>query len=240
MSHNYFELGQMWTSYLEMEKQLVDYLEYVPLTNDHKKVYSSKLLRLMLQLGGYIDTAFKEISFCPDFDKNNDCLAIRKKTDKNSLITFDTYLSTFEPIFELSRKKVIVKQLQCFSYRPLLIDVIFPFQVEKNKVVPKWWTAYNRVKHNMLKGLKNANIENSLSALSGAFLINSIFKPSLISLLEEGVAKASLSTTAQPVQSAKCDKDFAVKILKQEEKSENVLVVTIESKLFMRITRFTP
>ena len=221
-----------------MEKQFIDYLKYVPLTDDHKKVYSSKLLRLMLQLGGYIDTAFKEISFCPDFNNNNDCLAIRRKTDKNGLITFDTYLTTFEPIYQLYSKKVIVKQLQCFSYRPLLIDVLYPFKVEKNRVVPKWWTAYNRVKHNMLKGLKNANVENSLSALSGAFLINLIFKPSIISLLEEGVARSHLSPATQPLEWAKCDKEFSIKILKQEEKSKNDLVVTVESKLFMRINRF--
>jgi hypothetical protein len=40
--------------------------------------------------------------------------------------------------------------------------------------VPKWWTAYNKSKHNWTKAFGQANLDNALTSLAGAFLLNAI------------------------------------------------------------------
>ena len=237
MSHFAFEHGQMWNTYRDMEDQFTNYLEYVPLTSDHKQVYSSKLLRLMLQLGGYVDTAFKEMAFCSSFDGNNDCLEIRKKAEKNRIISFDFYLKTFEPIYQLSKKGVAVKGLGAFLYRPVLIDRFLPFKTEPKKTTPKWWQAYNGIKHDMIRNLKKANVENTLSVLGGAFLLNAIFEPSLISLLKENVARAYFSSESNS-KLTECSKEDAEKIIMHERVPRKELRVRVDSRLFICMRTF--
>ena len=239
MSHDAFGLGQMWNTYRDMEDQFVNYLEYVPLTSDHKMVYSSKLLRLMLQLGGYVDTAFKEMAFCDNFDTVEGCLEIRKHADKNKIISFDYYLKTFEPFYQLSRKNVVVKALGNFSYRPVLVDMVQPFKIETKKITPKWWQAYNGVKHDMIKNVRKANVENTLSALGAAFLLNAVFEPSVISLLKEDVATAHLYSDPKK-KLFKCKKERAEEIITGERPSKYKLTVRVNSQLFICVSSFEP
>ena len=229
MSSYAFEGGQMWNTYQEMENQFIDYLDYVPLTGDHSKVYSGKLLRLMLQLGGYIDTAFKEIACCNMFDNNPDCLAIREKVEKNKLIPFNVYLKTFEPIYEISKRPVIVKSQGHFTYQPLLIERFAPFNAESGGITPSWWRAYNGVKHNMLKNVKEANVENTLKALAAAFLLNAIFEPSLVSLVKEEIAEI-LDDGSCPAKSI--GKEQAEEVITKKKPKKNVLI-RVDSKLFI-------
>jgi len=222
-----------------MENQFANYLEYVPFTSDHKMVYSSKLLRLMLQLGGYVDTAFKEMAFCSNFDNVKECLEIRKKADKNRIVPFDFYLKTFEPFYKLSKKPVVVKALGNFSYRPVLVDMIKPFSVEPKKITPKWWQAYNGVKHNMIKNIRKANLENTLSALGAAFLLNAVFEPSVISLLKEEVAMARFYSESKE-QYYKCKTKRAEEVITGERPSKYKLDVRVNSQLFICIRSFEP
>ena len=239
MQHGAFTLGQMWNTYQDMENQFVNYLEYVPLTSDNKLVYSNKLLRLMLQLGGYVDTAFKEMAFCNDFDEVEGCLEIRKKADKNKLIGFDFYLKTFEPFYHLSRKAVVVKGQGNFSYRPVVIDRIIPFKIEPKKITPKWWQAYNGVKHDMIKNIRKANLENTLSGLGAAFLLNAVFEPSVISLLNEEVATAQFYSESKN-QFNKCRVSRAIELITGKRPSKYKLSVRVNSQLFICIRSFEP
>lgn len=189
MSQYGFQSGMMWNTYLEMERQFLEYLDYVPLTADHKKVYSSRLLRLMLQIGGYIDTAFKEIALFQQFDGNASCEEIRKKVLRNRTVPIDLSLKTFEPFYRLSRRSILVKSVEHFAYPPLVIDRFAPFADFREHRIPSWWSAYNAVKHNMVKNIKKANLENTMKALGAAFLLNAIYEPSVICLVRSGEAK---------------------------------------------------
>lgn len=224
-----FEFGQMWNTYHEMEEEFINYLEFVPLTADNRKVYSGKLLRLMLQLGGYLDTAFKEISLYKAFDHNQSCLEIREKVEKNKIIPFDFYLKTFEPIYKLSKRPVVVKRLDGFINKPVLIDRFPPFYVKEGRSTPEWWQAYNAVKHNMIKNMKEANVENTLTALSGAFLLNAIYEPSLISLIIEEIGKMYevTSTSWKPLR-----KECAKEIILENKFPKKDITVSVDSMLF--------
>jgi hypothetical protein len=229
MSSGAFEFGQMWTTYQEMEEEFIGYLSYVPFTSNNRKVYSPKLLRLLLQIGGYIDTAFKEISFYKEFDENTQCSKLRTKVKEDKLIPFNLYLDSFEPIYHLSKRPVVLKMLRTFTYRPVIIDRFPPFQIEEGKITPKWWQAYNAVKHNMIKNIEEANIENTLFALAGAFCLNAIYEPSLLALINEGIATMY---ELKPLSWEPLDKGLAKDILCNNGFPDKQITVSVDSKLF--------
>jgi hypothetical protein len=52
---------------------------------------------------------------------------------------------------------------------------------------PAWWTAYNNIKHSWSSStIDQANMDNVLDALAGAFLINAVHYPSVAYLYGTG------------------------------------------------------
>lgn len=180
-----FKTGLMWSVYSDMEKEFMEFLDYVP-PQDHEKVYSYKLIRLMLQVGGYVDTTFKEMALYPKFDGDEKCEVIRDKVNKEKIVTIKLFREAFEPIYKLSRQGFLVKSPKHFA---LAFERIAPFSEFGEGKSPKWWNAYNGVKHNWLKNLKKANMGNTLKALGGAFLLNAVHEPSLLELAKRGIAE---------------------------------------------------
>jgi hypothetical protein len=179
---------------------------------------------LLLQIGGYVDTAFKEMSQYPKFSGNEKCKYIRKKVSKDELVTISDFREAFEPIYDLSKRSVAVLSTKHFA---LLIDVLAPFSEFGEEITPKWWTAYNKVKHNWLKNFKKANLENTLRALSGAFLLNVIHEPSLLALAKGKIAKTFLSNWKEI--------RFSDKLLDRLIKREQPLgdsIIIVDSQIF--------
>lgn len=157
--------------YRNIESTLMHFLEYVPI-RDNLKVYSPKLLPLILQIGGYVDTEFKEMAFFADFKENPKCEEIRKKARKNKVVSIDLFREVFEPIYNLSSQNVFVRLeagLQLEKFTPFL---------GFNKESPKWWKAYNKLKHSWHANVKKANLENALNALGSAFVLKAVHIPS--------------------------------------------------------------
>ena len=219
-----FETGLMWNVYNDMEGVFMEFLDYVPPAQDHKKVYSYKLLRLMLQIGGYVDTAFKEMLLSPKFDGNAECEEIRKKAVKGEIVTIDDFREIFEPVYDLSSKIVFVKSPKHFA---LLVDRFNPFLEFGKEKNPKWWNAYNGVKHNWLKNLKKANVENTLKALGGAFLLNAIHEPSLIELAKRGIAM-TFDVSGRRIRIVE---ELLTKIIKRERPPHGIIII-VDTQLF--------
>ena len=49
-----------WNTYIQIENELIDIFKYVELSTDNYKTYSSKFLKVFLQIGSEIDICFKE------------------------------------------------------------------------------------------------------------------------------------------------------------------------------------
>ncbi len=184
---NAFESGLMWTVYLDMEKRFLNFLDYVPFTYHHRKVYSHKLLQLMLQIGGYVDTSFKEMATYSSFANNGKCEAIKKKAARGELVSINLAREAFEPLYDLSSKFVNVKSPEYVGR--VIVERWRPFAEFKYGKSPAWWKAYNEVKHDWLANFEKANVSNSLNALASAFLLNVIHKPSILILARSGVVK---------------------------------------------------
>jgi hypothetical protein len=177
-----FESGLCWTLYKYMESDFSHFMEYVPYTGDNALVYSPKLLALLLQICGYIDTVFKEMAKFQEFENIPECQkvnALAKKDYKG----FDIRLAqlAFEKIYKLSSNNgaKIVAKLDWYGDKEL--TPFSTFSRTKN-VSPYWWKIHQGIKHSWTTAIHEANMYNTLEALSGAFLLNAVHYPS-VSLL---------------------------------------------------------
>jgi len=226
LPHGAFESGLMWAVYDDMEKSFLTFLDYVPLTYDHSKVYSHKLLQLILQIGAYVDTSFKEMATCSSFDGNVKCETIRKKCAKGETVNIDLAREAFEPIYRLSARFVVVKSPE-YSAR-VIVERWAPFAEFKSGRSPKWWRAYNAVKHDWLANLKEANIRNTLHALASAFLLNVVHKPGLQALARSGLLKG------KPPEGKTVAPEITRRILEGKRLPRNVYAM-VETPLFIRL-----
>lgn len=193
MREDKFENGIFWELYKDLERQFQNFLEYVPYFDENKDVISFKLLNLVLNIGGYVDSAFKEMARYPKFSNNDDCkaiLEILKESDENikegkapRTVPIRLPLKAFEEEYELFKRKVAFKR---FPEREPLIP-FQPYNEETN--APKWWEIYNGLKHDVGVNIREANLQNTLDALASAFLLNAIHMPSALRLFLYGVLR---------------------------------------------------
>lgn len=64
--------------YKDLESRFQNFLEYVPYFEGNQKVYSFKLLNLILSIGVHVDSALKEMARYPEFAGNKDCTKIQE------------------------------------------------------------------------------------------------------------------------------------------------------------------
>ena len=196
-----FAKGIFWELYKDLERLFQDFLEYVPYLPGNETVHSFKLLNLILGIGGHVDSAFKEMARYPKFSENQECqeiLGILKKSEAKkeegkapTPVPIWLSLKAFEKEYKLSERKVIFKRL------PEREDIT-PFKPYHPKTnAPEWWEIYNGLKHDVGVNIRKANLETTLNALAGAFLLNVIHIPSALILFDCGVLKVEYLTTTE-------------------------------------------
>ena len=172
-----FENGGFWEYYKDLERQFESFLDYVPYLKVNENTYSFRLANILLGIGGYIDSAFKEMARSNMFAGVESCKEILKRAeDKSGIIV--SAIRAFDEIYGISSKQVIFK---CLPER----IPITPFEGDK----PEWWDFYNDIKHDITPSFSKANLKNVRDALAGAFLLNVIFEPSISRLDKHGIVK---------------------------------------------------
>jgi len=156
MKHSF---ERSWYKYNNLEKELVDSTRYVPLMNSHNIVWSEFLGDLLVKVGNTIDSFFR-------FAYTNDTGKPHSSCDINNFRDF------FEPKYQLSG--VLVEA----AYGLTEYGSIKPFKEFNSNIKPKWWDAYNHVKHEWFDCLQEATLENTLNALAGLFILNILYKES--------------------------------------------------------------
>ena len=175
-----FEEGYFWEYYMDLERQFIEYLNYVPYLEGNEKTYSFRLANLILSIGSHIDSAFKEIARYSEFSgKYPEML---KPKDEYGKPRFPEIIDYY-PInseYSLSERKIMFKVI------PKRVP-IKPFEnyKEKGQAVPRWWAHHNKIKHNFNKDtFQLANLMTARDALAGAFLLNVAHKPAAVRLSE--------------------------------------------------------
>lgn len=174
---------------MDFQRQLLTFQENVPYTEDNKSVHSFKLLNLILGLGGYVDSAFKEMIKFKDLTATPRILRLRRhlqnaenatssgrKIPRRDRLYYADFFPIFEKIYGLSKKEVVYKMLPDRESHK-------PFQKNASPKIG-WWQVYNELKHHVSFNIKQANYKNALDALATAFLLNAIHEPSILRLNE--------------------------------------------------------
>lgn len=139
-----------WRYYLMLEKRLIEINDIVEIHSKNYKSFSNGFAMLLQSIGAELDNFFK--LYC------GYNLADRK--------SITDYANTI-----LNQDSAIVSQK---------VDVlntnlsIIPFE-NWNTLKPAkslgWWQAYDNIKHNRVGNIEDANLENTLRALSGLYLL---------------------------------------------------------------------
>jgi hypothetical protein len=135
----------------------------------------------MLNIGGYVDSTFKDMAKYEYFINDENCSKISKLAKKKATVPISLPLDTFENWYKLSQIKV--------TFLPLKNNnVIKPFTPSSpSSKSPKWWKIYNGLKHDLSTNLSDANLMNVRDALGSAFVLNAIHIPSYITLLSNRI-----------------------------------------------------
>ena len=169
-----FENGGFWEYYKDLENQFQNFLEYVPYVKGNENTYSFKLLSQILSIGGYIDSAFKEMARFPKFSENEICINILRRAEQR-LGIIKSGVEAFDNLYKISTRIVT------FRFIPERVD-IQPFKC--TDTIPEWWDFYNELKHDVGINLEKANLKNTRDALAAAFLLNAVHFPSLYRLYQ--------------------------------------------------------
>jgi hypothetical protein len=206
---------------MDLERQFIDFQNYVPYLDGNETVYSFRLMNLILAIGAHVDSAFKEMFRCSEFSKKYDKILRKINTGK---ATITDYL-TLEQEYCISKRGVVFKRLP-------EREVVVPFQKFGALKSPDWWTAYNEIKHEFSLNFKKANLKNVRDALAGAFLLNVVHKPAILRLFKYGVAKSKYREVWSKTGGATYSMRPTVKII------QDILKDTIYPPLSVKTTLF--
>lgn len=160
-----FGKGEFYEQYQIIEKDFIDFIKVVPIDEKkHHSVYSPYLRDIIIRTCVQIEIFLKEWGLYCIVEDSNHCLwkEYNKNGKKERNWSFGDYF-----VF-----KNEINSYSSIYVRPLGGD-INPFEdwISKNSL-PKWWNAYNSIKHSGIKAKEDANLENSLYALAALFQLH--------------------------------------------------------------------
>lgn len=188
MSNDYFETFKRsyWNYYLELEERMEATKKYVEYDEDNFKTYSSTYLMLMQAVCSEIDVVGKEIAshYCSTFDSEKGDKPINRWWYEIQDKLVDTTRSVkFANTFEVNpwENYRVVRAVSERNNNGRVINVTnYNLQPKTNGTTyatPKWWNAYNKVKHKRVQsdsdGLnyKKANLQNLSNAFAALYLL---------------------------------------------------------------------
>ena len=131
-------LGFVVTTFSSLESELMEFLTFIPLLPENLSVSSPRLAPLLLDSCSLIDSVFRH-TLGDDAARG---LKAYASEDRLSLHEAATLLLS-QPI-----------------------QLLTPF-LEWRSQAPRWWEAYNRLKHDRVKHYGAATLENTVLALAG-------------------------------------------------------------------------
>lgn len=155
--------------FYEIQDDLVDFLDYVPLDLNHMDVYSFKLLKIILQIGPELINSLDLAVAGTAYDLSNSRARKERKAlwekegelrRKKKSLTFHDYYCFLEEYSatKLSSADIQLKDLEAYMK---------PFE-ESN---PTWWESYNLLRHDKYSNLKNATLRTTLKACGALFFL---------------------------------------------------------------------
>lgn len=198
-----------WDEYKSLEEDVINYLRFVPLADEHDNVWSLHLGDLLIRIGSILDSFFRRAIFSHELDTATN---INMHRTINALkINMGTYREIFDSFYGLSSKKIY--ELRTFKS-------LTPFSNWSSNKSPEWWEAYNNVKHDRFKNKKEATLKTTLNALGGLFLLNIIHLETMPALVDYNIIKSPYT------------KDSFKELLSKKEPLQGMEIVYAKTALF--------
>jgi hypothetical protein len=142
-------MNSFWQYYLSLEEDLIRLSKYVEINEDNFKTYSIELVKIYLSTCSEVDVLAKLLSK----------ILGNKKAD--SISNYSKTILQYYP--NLTKYSI---QIPRYSLN------LFPWQDWTEKTSPKWWSSYNRVKHQRDEFYKDASLGNVLNSIAGLLVLN--------------------------------------------------------------------
>jgi len=170
-----FGNGDTYEQYQIIEKDFIDFIKVVPINiPKHLSVESPVLRDIILRCCVQIELFLKEWSLflCSEYNTYPPFAETRlwkEYIEKRKDVTQKTKNWKIGSYFTV---KESFQENATIYVRPMDKE-INPFEDwVDDKKPPKWWSAYNSIKHGGQSAKKDANLENALYALSALFLLH--------------------------------------------------------------------
>lgn len=145
-----------WKHYLVIEENFVKTHRYVELDENNFTTFSVEYTKLLQSIGSEFDVVSKEICKFYGHDNKN----IIYKYAPNIIRNFT----------DLCDQRLKIKDNSSIVVEPLKDWIVQP-QYKS----PKWWTSYNKIKHDRVNNYAQASLENVLFGLASLFLVEMYF-----------------------------------------------------------------
>lgn len=159
-----------WPVYKSLEKELLDLTYSIHVDDNQLKVYSSKILDLIIRCAIEIESISKEL-----YLKEG---GVNKKNIKYD----ETAIKFLNKKWLLDKKVVILSSANCFQTKRILLPFEKKEPRENGRLTFKWNLCYQGIKHNRRENLPDGNLENLFSILSALYLLNVYFKKEQFSI----------------------------------------------------------
>lgn len=132
----------------------MDILEYIELDTINMKTYSLKIYKLFLSICTEIENNLKGILYANNYKVGK---KLNMKDDYFKLGKI-LKLSEYEVNIDLSNEKKIIKPF-------------INWKGKENYIPLEWYKAYNKLKHNRSKNIREANLNNLIQAFCALYII---------------------------------------------------------------------
>lgn len=146
------DIDSLWTYFLTIEREFASTTEFAEPHSNNYKTFSDKYAGLILLIGSEVDVVSKEL-----------VKQISANAARNNIWDYQKTICARYP--KLHEQEIVVPRYN-IKFRP------WESWQGNAPTSPKWWTAYNNVKHNRLFNRHVATQENTLNALCGLLLMN--------------------------------------------------------------------
>lgn len=166
-------MNLFWPTYKRLENEMVALTSEIRFDDNQMKVYSDKLLELLIRISVEIEAISKELYLTNGGEP----------TEHEEDMYFDTVcLKYLEEKWNLGKKAVLIDGYGiAFGEENKLITPLYKAN-KRGTSGSKWKQGYQAVKHNRVKNFKEGNIWNCINALAALYVLNIYYKNESFSL----------------------------------------------------------
>lgn len=138
-----------WNYFLALESDVERLSRFVEFTTHNFATYSIQIAHLLLAACSEVDVVAQQL-----------CQRLDNASEADNINKYREVIRPMIPQLELQIVTVPRHGLE-----------LTPWKNWQNDRTPNWWSAYNKVKHQRSSNFEKANLENTLNAMAGLFLM---------------------------------------------------------------------